>query len=336
MYAILYSLGCLSILSNTRWVLFAGRAIIGCALGLLFTAPEAWLNGEASRTGLTKYLGETFGLAYTGDALVAIVAGKLASWAASVSSISSGPFVLSSAFVLAGGVFAGLTWKENKAVDNAEKLQGTKKSSSLKEALIIVRQDKRLMLVGAVQSLFEAAMYVFILQWPSAVSEAIGSAFGAGATTPFGTIFSCFMTCSLIGSLLFGKSLQNNRRMTETTVTGMLGVSAVSMAAAAACSAAETKSISALLAAFFVYEACVGMYFPAIGTIRSKLIPDDRKSVILSLFGVPLNTLVVLIYLGTGKLLGMTGSFGISAGALTVATGCMLRLRSIAKMDSSA
>eukprot|EP00957_Ditylum_brightwellii_P159848 12167624-Ditylum_brightwellii.AAC.1 len=83
MFALLYGLGVASISSNAFWVLFAGRAIIGCALSLLFTAPEAWVGSEASRMGLTEYLSETFGLAYTGDALVAIIAGKLASWAAS-------------------------------------------------------------------------------------------------------------------------------------------------------------------------------------------------------------------------------------------------------------
>lgn len=335
--AALYGAGCLSIRSDALWALFVGRAVIGCGLGLLFTAPEAWLNGEAGRTGLTGHLGETFGLAYTGDAVVAIAAGKLASWAASVGGMTSGPFVLAAAFCAAGGLVAALAWRENRAAPASPAPPGgtaSSGSSSLREALDIVRGDERLVLVGAVQSLFEAAMYVFILQWPSAVSKAVATAFGAGSATPFGTVFSCFMTCSLLGSLLFGRSLANKARLTETTAAGMLGVSATSMAVAAACTAAESVSMTALLAAFFVYEACVGMYFPAIGTIRSKLIPDDKKSVILSLFGVPLNTLVVLIYLFTGKLLGMTSSLGISAGALAVATGCMLKLRSIARREA--
>jgi hypothetical protein len=46
---------------------------------LLFSAPESWLVGEHSRQGFNgKWLGQTFGLAYAGDSLVAIAAGQLA------------------------------------------------------------------------------------------------------------------------------------------------------------------------------------------------------------------------------------------------------------------
>lgn len=61
-FALLYSLGVASIKSDALWVLFAGRAVVGVALSLLFSAPEAWLNGEAAEKGAQKYLGETFGL----------------------------------------------------------------------------------------------------------------------------------------------------------------------------------------------------------------------------------------------------------------------------------
>ena len=69
MFALLYGIGVASIRSDTLWVLFAGRAVVGCALSLLFTAPEAWLSSEASSSGMTKYIGETFGLVSSATAL---------------------------------------------------------------------------------------------------------------------------------------------------------------------------------------------------------------------------------------------------------------------------
>ena len=256
-FALLYSLGCASIKSNTLWMLFAGRAVVGCALSLLFSAPEAWVAGEASRKNITKYLGETFGLAYTGDALVAIIASKLASWAASMRGVT-GPFDLSIVFLAAGAVVSGLFWKENKAVaaaaSSGNDAKGAAKKGSIKEAFDIVRGDQKLMLVGAVQSLFEAAMYVFILQWPNAVAGAVSAYFGEGAMTPFGTIFSCFMTCSLFGSLTFGKLLKRKNSMTESTATGMLAAAAVSMGAGAYLTAGATTSLAGIMGALCLYE----------------------------------------------------------------------------------
>mmetsp|Transcript_13911 Transcript_13911/g.20532 ORF Transcript_13911/g.20532 Transcript_13911/m.20532 type:complete len:530 (-) Transcript_13911:88-1677(-) len=330
-FALLYSIGIASIKSNALLVLFAGRIVVGCALSLLFTAPEAWVNGEAGRQNLQKYLGETFGLAFTGDALVAIIAGKLASLAASVRGIT-GPFELGIVFLLAGATVSMLFWNENKA-DTSSTKNGNANKSGIREAFDIIRGDQKLMLVGAVQSLFEAAMNVFILQWPPIIAGAIKAVFGDGAVTPFGTIFSCFMTCSLLGSLTFGKIIKKKNALTESTAFSMLMVSALSMGLGAYFTAGATTSLTGIMIALFLYELTVGMYFPIIGTLRSKYVPDNNKSVILSLFGIPLNSLVLLAYLFIERL-GTSGALGVSSAALAMAAGCMAKLKSIAKAES--
>jgi hypothetical protein len=67
------------------------------------------------------------------------------------------------------------------------------------------------------------------------------------------------------------------------------------------------------------------MYFPSIGTLRSKYIPDSHRSVIMNLFGIPLNALVVSVFLFV-KYLGVNGALGISSLALGLATLCMVKL----------
>ena len=65
-FALLYSLGAASTKSNLLTVLLMGRVMSGIGTSLLFSAPESWLVGEATKeeTGDVdgKYLGETFGL----------------------------------------------------------------------------------------------------------------------------------------------------------------------------------------------------------------------------------------------------------------------------------
>ena len=91
------------------------------------------------------------------------------------------------------------------------------------------------------------------------------------------------------------------------------------------------KSRNFLPDQLFPLKSCVGMYFPAIGALRSKYVPDDNKSVVLSLFGVPLNALVVLACLFVKQL---SGALGVSSAALAIATGCMAKLRSIARKEA--
>ena len=61
-FSLLYSLGAISTKSNILGVLLLGRVMGGIGTSLLFSAPEAWLVGEAGKEGVESSLGETFGL----------------------------------------------------------------------------------------------------------------------------------------------------------------------------------------------------------------------------------------------------------------------------------
>ncbi|KAL9178802.1 hypothetical protein ACHAXT_003933 [Thalassiosira profunda] len=377
-FAALYSLGASSTKSNLLGVLLLGRVLGGIGTSLLFSAPEAWLVGEAGREGVESSLGETFGLAYAGDSIVAILAGQMAGVAAA-SRGPTGPFELSVGFLVTGGLLASLLWKENKAGGGSSDDGEATSEPTIRDAVKVVRSDPKIMLVGAMQSLFEAAMYIFVLNWPPAVSAAVGAYFSkfasdasAAVGTPYGTVFSCFMACCLLGSTLFGQ-LTSSARVdkdgksravsVESFAVGMLGLATVAMGTAALTIGSSTPRIlaaltslpvlstilspitalcgslsglvsqpgvtlSILIASLFLFESCVGMYFPAIGTLRSKYFPDSHRSVVMNLFGIPLNAMVVTVFLSIERL-GVRGALGVSTTALAVAAACGLKLRGL-------
>lgn len=264
--------------------------------------------------------------AYAGDSIVAILAGQLAGVAAAKRG-PSGPFELSTVFLALGGLLTAFLWSENVAPKD-ESSSNSSGKPSIKEAIQVVRDDPKIMLVGGVQSLFEAAMYIFVLQWPPAISRAVAKAFGDGVATPYGTVFSCFMACCLFGSTLFGQFAKMGVPSAEAFTAGMLAVATAAMSIATFTVSSSTMSLPALVASFFAFEACVGMYFPSIGTLRSKYVPDSHRSVIMNLFGIPLNVLVVSVFLSISKL-GLNGALGISSGALALATLCMVKLNAV-------
>jgi len=340
-YAVLYSIGALSTRSNLLSVLLAGRVAGGLGTSLLFSAPEAWLVGEYQQLNVTSsgnWLGETFGWAYAGDSLVAILAGQLASMTAAKQG-PTGPFTLSVLFLTIGSLLTLLTWGENTAPQQKKEAniaengaEGTEKSSnSIKAALEVMSKDKRILLLGAVQALFEGAMYIFVLQWPPAIKAAILSSplfSSAAAAVPFGGIFSCFMACCLLGSTLFGVLAKWGVQV-ERSFASMLYVAALAISAATYFGSAH---LSVLVAAFFVFEACVGMYFPSIGTLRSRYLPDAQRSVIMNLFGIPLNLIVVSVFLSINTL-GVSGALTCASAALGIASLCMTLLANSAKKE---
>jgi len=109
----------------------------------------------------------------------------------------------------------------------------------------------------------------------------------------------------------------------------MLAVAALALATAAQLGSTHLVGLSL---AFFVFEACVGMYFPSIGSLRSKYLPDQHRAVMMNLFGIPLNLMVVSIVLGL-KYLGPKGALGMASAALAVATLCMAQLNAEADKE---
>ena len=166
------------------------------------------------------------------------------------------------------------------------------------------------------QALFEGAMYIFVLQWPPAMKAVLTGA------VPFGKVFSCFMVCCMIGSSTF--SALSSRVKLEDSVLLMLVLATAAMATATVSCGAT--ALAPLVAAFFAFEACVGMYFPSIGGLRSKYLPDAYRGVIMNLFGIPLNLIVVAVFLSIGRL-GVTGALTCSTVALSLATVAQFFLR---------
>ena len=60
--------------------------------------------------------------------------------------------------------------------------------------------DPKVAMLGAMQALFEGAMYTFVFLWTPALSP-------KGEHIPHGMIFACFMVSSMVGSAIAGRLL---------------------------------------------------------------------------------------------------------------------------------
>ena len=65
--------------------------------------------------------------------------------------------------------------------------------------------DRKIALLGAIQSLFEASMYTFVFLWTPALSP-------NGEKVAHGMVFACFMMSCMAGSTLAGRLLSDSAR----------------------------------------------------------------------------------------------------------------------------
>ncbi|RKO87671.1 hypothetical protein BDK51DRAFT_2042, partial [Blyttiomyces helicus] len=134
---------------------------------------------------------------------------------------------------------------------------------------------------------FESAMYTFVFLW----SPILENAQVSGSTLPYGLILASFMVSFMIGSLIF-KALNGRRQwLPEAIVQLAFGVAANRFSSSTPPPHHQDQTF--LLMAFNIFEACCGLYFPSMGTIRGRFVPEETRSTVMNVFRIPLNLIVV-------------------------------------------
>jgi len=280
LFAILYASACVSYHSNDYKILVLGRMCSGVATSLLFSVFEAWYKAEHEKKNFDGSLvSQTFSRQYFADSLLAIGAGIGASFLVELRGTPVAPFDASCFILIIGGILVFAWWGENTSGSE------TQKGVSMYEALKTVFREKEILLCGVVQSIFGGTMYIFVFMWTPSLP----------GCDP-GLVFSCFMVAIMIGTGIFQEL--EKKGWTLVDIVGLV----VCGAAIALAVPVYTKDIRYRLAAFILYEVCIGIWFPSYHTLRLKLVPDNGHATILSFFRFPLNLIVITNLLFAGKI----------------------------------
>lgn len=275
-FGVCYSLSCLTKLSGSFSVLMAGRLLGGVGTSLLFSVFEAWMIHEHKERRFSEGgLSSTFSMATFGNGIVAIVAGVAASFLVDSTGSLVSPFLLSMVILLAVTAYVALSWGENYGDSQIQF------SATLSSALKDISASSRVPVLGAVQALFEASMYIFVFMWTPALEATLPP----GATISHGLVFASFMVSTMIGSSLFSFLVG----FLSPELIGLLTL----LSSAVALSTPVYSSFRYI--PFLVFEVCCGLYWPCFGTLRGQYLPERSRSTIMNFFRVPLNLLVVLV-----------------------------------------
>lgn len=312
-FVVSYALSCATKHFNNFHILLAGRILAGIATSILFSAFEAWLVSEHNRRAHEPaLLSDTFSKAQFGNAVVAILSGQMAGLAAQRFG-KVAPFDAAAVCLGLTGVIVLATWTENYG-DARQSV-----SSGLRSAWGMMLADEKIILVGVIQSVFESAMYLMVFCWTPALQSA-SKTMGLGEI-PHGMIFSSFMVAIMIGSSTF--TFLMRREPPELFMRNLYVVAVLCFVLAA-----TSTSLWHLFGSLIVFELVCGVYFPAMGTMRAKYVPEETRAGIMNYFRVPLNVIVcVTLYNNISNKL----VFQLNAVLLSVAVICQQRLFSVSK-----
>lgn len=295
-YVATYIASCITKHWSDYGVLMLGRFFGGIATSLLFTAFESWLVSEHfARNYDSDWLNGTFSKAiFIGNGLVSIIAGLLANYLVTDMGLGPvAPFDAAATFLAIGGAIIASTWTENKgaATENASL------EASFRAASNAIFNDKKVLYLGAMQSLFEAAMYSFVFLWTPALSP-------NEEIIPHGMIFATMMVACMIGSSIAGQLLAEKDLRPEKYMQYVFLASAASLSLPIfvnmlpfpqTAGNSITLEGQIIMLGFLVFEGLVGIFWPSMMKMRATYVPEDIRSTVMNCFRIPLNLFVCIV-----------------------------------------
>lgn len=221
------------------------------------------------------------------------------------------PFDVAVGMLLIGGFLCYTLWSENYGTKGSQEGKAAKETmtegslNTLMAASRLILGNFLILCVGLSQAFFEGSMYSFVFMWTPALKafeESIAAHSGQPVMAiPYGSVFSTFMLCSMLGSQVFSLLL-NNKLMDVhhiLQVTFLLAFVALSFGPLTELLEMFNIRFSVNLqyVGFLLFEVCVGMYFPSMGSLKSKIVPEENRTTIYNLFRIPLNLIVLVVLL---------------------------------------
>lgn len=300
LYCVLYIISCMTKHFNNYEILMVGRVTGGIATSILFSCFESWMVSEHFARGfsgqLLKYM---FTMMFFGMYVTAIFSGIFAQFLVDVfpmKEVHSGlafhvggynmPFDLAILFLFICLIPLAATWNENWG---ASESNASSSQSGLSQAVTALFTDWRIASMGIVVSAFEGSMFCFVFNWTPALESKT-------LPPPYGLIFALFMMACMCGSSVFSLFCSNMKPLHALIPNLGLAMGSL-LVVAVAVSLAKSFSVQACFFSFLIFEFCVGMYWPAVGTIKSEIVPENIRATIYNLYRVPLNAVVCGILL---------------------------------------
>jgi MFS family permease len=318
LYCLLYIASCFTKHSSNYWILMVGRVTGGIATSILFSCFETWMVSEHMMRhnfsgGLLRYM---FTMMFFGMYAVAIASGITAQLfvdALPMKEVNGMPNVFWGGYTfpfdmaivcLVACMFMILfTWDENRGSGAL----GANHSlvSSLCKAFASVMSQWRIALMGVVVTAFEGSMFAFVFNWTPALDSKT-------LPPPHGLIFAMFMMACICGSSTC--SLLGNKFSPATVLfwNMLLGTCSLGLVAIAI-GIGSTYALQASFFCFLVFEFCVGLYWPTVGTLKSEIVPEDVRATVYNIYRVPLNAVVCALLLSN---ISLTASFGFCTALL--------------------
>ncbi|SCO08631.1 uncharacterized protein FFB20_13086 [Fusarium fujikuroi] len=295
-YCLIYSVSCLTMLTGNLVILFAGRVMAGFCTTLLYSVFESWMTAEYKRQAFGDRgtaLSTIYSMITVTNGIVSAGSGIVAQVAVNALGSHTAPFLLSIVCLSLALMVITRSWAENRGKSSRSSIG----ESSWRTSAVSLLKDSSLTILTLTLCFFEGSVYVVLYSWPQTIMSARFHE-RIWANPPFGTIFSSLMAAMSLGSFMFlYTSLDaNSIQLSSRTIQLVSSISASALLATIL-----LRDELSRFWAFCIFEICVGLYYPSMTYLKSRLFQEERRGRVYGLMRVPLNLFTVFCLTTVGE-----------------------------------
>ncbi|CVL02585.1 uncharacterized protein FMAN_00089 [Fusarium mangiferae] len=287
-YCLIYSVSCFTMLTGNLVILFAGRVMAGFCTTLLYSVFEGWMTAEYKRQAFGDRgtaLSTIYSMMAVTNGIVSAGSGVVAQAAVNALGSHTAPFLLSIVCLSLALMVIARSWAENRGTLGRSPVVET----SWKASTISLLKDPSMVILALAMCFFEGSVYVVLYTWPQTIMSARFHE-RVWANPPFGTIFSSLMAAMSLGSFLFLYTSLDANSIQLSSRTIQL---ASSISASALLATIFLRDELSRFWAFCIFKICVGLYYPSMTYLKSRLVQEERRGRVYGLMRVPLNLFTV-------------------------------------------
>jgi hypothetical protein len=263
---------------------YLSQVLAGTGATILNTTFESWINKE-SRKIIKKnserqiFLESVFNLQTSYDAMSSFLISIISASLFTLFNVIA-PFIFSLILAIACSISICLLWDEN------EKCSNEAINQTYGEALCELKK-KKVLSIGLTESIFYAVLSLFIFSWTPILLVTSNN-----VEPNVGFVSLCFVLMTILGSLLFEILIIHLNFNIYLSLTAALIVEILLFS-----TIYFVNSYFIRLLCLSFINCILGFFYPLNSTIKSKVVGEMNRTLLMGMFRMPLNLFVITILL---------------------------------------
>ena len=273
-------------MQGSRTLAYIAQIVTGFGAGLICTTFEAWVVYESEKVfaGYPKeaerFRKRLFKNSNILDAAVSIITSGICAIVYSFMGIYA-PFWISIGLSLLASIVIALLWDENKPLENSTQSTG----AQLKEAFQELKKVN-VLCIGLIEGIALGILNIYLFSWTPILKQSTPGGMNVGF------IYTCMVLTMIVGTKSYEVLIVYCNLDYYMSITGCLFIQGLLLYIVYF----DSRFLARLLY-LSLFNGMTGFYNPLNSIVKSNILVEKYRALLMNLFRIPLNTYVIIVLL---------------------------------------